>query len=63
MELTALLTLVVYVAIVGLICWAIVSIVPMPAPFKTVIYVIGALFCLLLLLNVIGGHAPIRLSG
>lgn len=50
-----MLELIVYVAIIGLIVWAITALIPMPAPFKTVIYVIAAIFCLLLLLRVVGG--------
>lgn len=58
---TGLLSLIVYIAIIGLIVWAIITIVPMPQPFKTVIVVIGALVCLLILLGALGG-APIKLS-
>ena len=49
-----LLTLIIWIAVIGLVICAITAIVPMPAPFKTVIYVIGALICLLLLLNALG---------
>ncbi len=48
---TGLLELVIFIAIIGLVIWAITAIVPMPAPFKTVIYVIGALICLIFLLK------------
>lgn len=50
-----MLELIVYVAIIGLIVWAITALIPMPPPFKTVIYVIAGIFCLLLLLRVVGG--------
>jgi hypothetical protein len=50
-----LIELIVYIAILGLIVWAVTTLIPMPAPFKTVIYVIAGIFCLLLLLRVLGG--------
>lgn len=50
-----MLELIVYIAILGVIVWGITTLVPMPAPFKTVIYVIAVVLCLLLLLRVLGG--------
>ena len=50
---TSLLTLLIYIAIVGLIIWAITALIPMPQPLKTIIYVIGALIALVLLLKVV----------
>jgi len=54
--LTSLLTIIVYIAIIGLVVWAITTFIPMPAPFKTLIYVICGIVCLLILLRMLGGN-------
>ncbi len=45
------------IAVLGFIVWALTTLVPMPAPFKSVIY---GLACLLLLIIVLGvfGFGP-----
>lgn len=53
--LTSLLTLIVYIAILGLIVWAITTFIPMPPQFKTLIYVSVGIVALLILLRVIQG--------
>lgn len=52
---TSLLTLIVYIAILGLIVWAITTFIPMPPQFKTLIYVVVGIVALLILLRVISG--------
>jgi hypothetical protein len=50
-----MIELIVYIAIIGLIVYVIPAVVPMPAPFKTIIYVVGAIVCLLILLRALPG--------
>lgn len=40
--------------VIGVILYFVTTYIPMPAPFKTAILIIGALFCLIYLLNVLG---------
>lgn len=49
-----LISLVLVLAIVGFIVWLIVAYIPMPPPFKIVIYVIVAVVLLLFLMRVLG---------
>jgi hypothetical protein len=49
--LTALLSILLGLAIVGLIVWLIVTYIPMPAPFKTVIIAIAAIVLIIWLLG------------
>jgi len=51
MDLTALLTVLIGLAIVGLIVWLIVTYIPMPPPFKIVIYAVAAIALILWLLR------------
>lgn len=55
---TGLLSLLIYVAILGLICWAITTFIPMPPQFRTLIYVIVGIVALLILLQFVTGGAP-----
>lgn len=56
-----IVSLLVVIAIIGLIAWALTQLVPMPAPMQTVIVVVAVLFCLLLVLQVVGFvDIPIR---
>lgn len=41
-------------ALVGLVVWLIITYIPMPAPFKTVITVVAVLFVILWLIRVLG---------
>ena len=54
----ALLVFVIVLAIVGVIVWAVTSIVPMPQPFKIAIYAAAAIVVLLLLLRFVMGGVP-----
>lgn len=47
------------IAVVGLIVWLITTYIPMPAIFKTVIYVICAVVLILWLLRHLGGDIDI----
>ena len=62
---TALLSLVIYIVVVGLIIWMLtylIDVVPLPAPFnrvaKIALTVVGVLIVILLLLNFIGVVEP-----
>lgn len=52
---TGLLTLIIYIAILGLIVWAVTTFIPMPPQFKTLIYVVVGIIALLILLQVVTG--------
>ncbi len=50
------------IAILGLIVWLVVTYIPMPPVFKTVIMIIAAIFVIIVLLNMLGvgfGDGPI----
>ena len=61
----SLFSLLVIVIVLGLIYW-LITMLPIPAPFKTVAIVIFIIICILVLLNMIGifdtgiGHLRIR---
>ncbi len=57
-----MLTLIVYIAILGLIVWAITTLIPMPDAFRKVIYVLAAVVVLLLLLKALGAIGNVALS-
>lgn len=46
--------LLLFIALIGLIVYLITAFIPMPQPFKTVIYVIAALFLIYLLMGAFG---------
>ncbi len=50
-----MLSLIIYIAILGLVVYAVTALIPMPAPFKTVIYVIAAIIVLMILLRALPG--------
>ncbi len=55
-----MIELILTIALVGLIVWLIVTYIPMPAPFKTVIMVVAAVFIILWLMSALGiGDVPI----
>lgn len=54
---SGLIQLIIFVAIIGLIVWVVLKIVPMPSPFRVVIMAIAGLICLLLLLDVLTGSS------
>jgi hypothetical protein len=49
-----MIELILLMALIGVIAWAIVTYVPMPQPIRTVIIVAAAIFCILLLLRALG---------
>lgn len=60
--------LLITMAVVGLIAWLLTSFIPMPEQIKTIIMVVAAIFCLLLLLNFFGvisgvGNQRVHLTG
>lgn len=62
-----ILTLIVYLIVLGLL-WYLIQMLPLPAPVKMVINVLGILFLILIVLSVTGilpgGHFPlVHLNG
>jgi len=49
-----MITLLVWIVIIGLIDYAVFRWTPIPAGFKTLIYVVSIIFCILLALNAFG---------
>lgn len=49
-----MISLILTIALVGLLVWAIVTYIPMPEPFKKVIMIIAVVVLLLYLINVFG---------
>lgn len=49
-----MISLIITIALVGLIVWLIITYIPMPAPFRTIIIVIAALFLILWLASLLG---------
>lgn len=56
---TGLITLLIWIAILGLVVWAITTLIPMPPQFRTIIIVIASIVALLILLGVVTGAGPI----
>lgn len=55
-----MLGLILTLALVGLIVWLIITYIPMPQPFKTIILIIVAICLILWLMNVFGiGDIPV----
>ena len=49
-----MITLILGIALLGLVVWLITTYVPMPAPFKTIIYVIAVVILVLYLVQAFG---------
>lgn len=57
-----LIALVLYIALIGLVVWAITTLIPMPDTFRTLIYIIATVAVILWLLNLLGvGLPPLQL--
>ncbi len=54
---STLITMIIYIAILGLIVWAITTFIPMPPQLRTLIYVIVGIIALLLLLQMLTGSS------
>ena len=54
----SLIALIVTLAVVGLIVWLVVTYIPMPEPFKTVIVAVAVLVLLLWVLQQLGVVGP-----
>lgn len=50
----SLLTLVIAIALAGLIVWAITTLIPMPAPFQRAIYVVSVVILVVFVLQSLG---------
>jgi sulfite exporter TauE/SafE len=60
-----LLELIITIALVGLVVWAITSLIPMDAKFQQIIYVVAIIFIIVFVLNALGlfhGLHDIRLN-
>lgn len=53
-----MLTLLLYIAIIGVIAWAVTTYIPMPPPIKTVIVIVAVVACVIIALNAFGLHLP-----
>ena len=53
-----LLTLVVYLALIGLVVWAVTTYIPMPAPIKTLIVVLVVVVIVLWIISLLGLVGP-----
>lgn len=56
MDLVALITLVLVLALVGFMVYLIVTYIPMPEPFKQVIVVVVVILLILYVLSLVSGH-------
>jgi hypothetical protein len=59
MDLTSLVVALLVFALVGFICYLIVTYIPMPAPFPQVIVVVIVILMVLYLLGLITGHTSV----
>ena len=61
---TGIIELLIILAIVGLVAWVIVTMIPMPAPIQKVIIVVAVLLCILIVVRALGISMPnVRLDG
>jgi hypothetical protein len=54
MPLGGIIELLIILAVIGLVAWALTKLVPMPQPIQTVIIVIAVLLCLLVVVRALG---------
>lgn len=59
MDLVSIVTLLIVFALIGFICYLIVTYVPMPEPFKQVIIVVMVILLVLYVLGLITGHTSV----
>jgi hypothetical protein len=53
-----MIALIVYIALIGLVVYAVTTFLPMPEQFKKLIYILGGILCLFILLRVFSGVLP-----
>ncbi|PWT73767.1 MAG: hypothetical protein C5B60_07805 [Chloroflexi bacterium] len=53
-----LISVIIWIAVIGVVVWLIVTYVPMPQPFKTIIIVIAVLFIVLWFIQILGIVGP-----
>ncbi len=56
-----MLTLILTIALIGLLVWAVTSFIPMPEGFKKVIYAVGIIIVILMALSAFGVAVPLHL--
>lgn len=49
-----MISLLIVLALIGVLTWALVTFLPMPSQFKTLIVVVAVIFCLLYALSALG---------
>jgi hypothetical protein len=49
-----MLTLLVWIALIGLLCWLLIKLVPMPDPFPKIVIAVGIVLAVLLVLRAFG---------
>jgi hypothetical protein len=49
-----IITLIVWMAVIGLIAWVVTTYIPMPPPIKSVIVIAAVIICVLILLQALG---------
>ena len=54
-----MITLLVYLAIIGLVAWLLITLIPMPEPFPKVIIAAACLIALIILLNAFALDLPV----
>lgn len=59
---TGLISIIMTIALVGLVVWLICHFIPMPGQFRTAIYIMAGVFLLLFLLDALGLYSiPVKL--
>jgi hypothetical protein len=43
-----------WIALIGLVCWLLIYFIPMPEPFPRIIIVCGIILCVVVILKVLG---------
>jgi len=52
--------LIIFIALMGLLVWAVTTFIPMPASFKTAIFVVAVVILILVVLNAFGLLSGVR---
>ena len=61
MDITSIVLALLMFALLGFLCWLIITYIPMPDPFKQVIVVVLVILIILYLLGLVTGHAALPL--
>ena len=58
-----MISLLLYIAVIGLVCWVIIRFIPLPPPFPSIITGVGALLAILIALQAFGVHTGLTIPG